>query len=197
VQTGILNTALVQNGLQAGVFNVADTALGAQIGFFNYANYSDGAVLGLINIVRNGLHAVETTFDDRSMLRTAFLLGGPYNYNYISFEMKARYPRHLWGGSFGMGVHIPGRQWFSDLDAGAGLVLNEKYWENYSVTGRVRAIAGISPSRWFSAFLGATFNIEAWPASYRPNLNPDRDGDRLGSDIRELMWPGFVIGVRI
>ena len=197
MQAGLINTAGTQNGLQAGIMNFADTARGAQIGIINYATHSEGAVIGLVNIILNGMHDVETTFDDRSMLRTAFLLGGPYNYNYIEFDMKARYPRHLWGGSAGIGVHMPGKLVFSDIDAGAGLVLNEKYWENYSVTGRARFIAGIRPMRWFSIFGGATFNIEAWPATFRSNLNPEHDGDRLGSDIREKMWPGFVMGVRI
>ncbi len=197
MQAGFINTAGTQCGVQAGLMNFADTARGAQIGFVNYATHGEGAVVGLINIILNGMHDVETTFDDRSMLRTAFLLGGPYNYNYISFDMKARYPRHLWGGSVGVGVHMPGRLLFADVDAGTGVVFNEKYWENFSVTGRLRALAGIRPMRWFSVFAGATYNLEAWPATYRPNLNPEHDGDRLGSDIRETMWPGFVLGVRI
>ena len=197
VQAGLVNAVGTQNGMQIGLINAADTARGLQAGIFNYARHSEGAVLGLFSLILNGLHDVETTFDEKSMLRTALVLGGPYNYNYVSFDMKARYPRHLWGGSAGVGVHIPRKYAFADLDAGMGVLMNEIDLENYSVTGRVRAIAGASPARYLNLFAGFTYNVEAWPGSGRPNLNPDREGDRMTDDIRTIQWPGFVLGVRI
>jgi hypothetical protein len=62
---------------------------------------------------------------------------------------------------------------------------------------RARGLIGFSPMRWFSVFAGATMNAEAWPASLRPNLNPDREGDRWSSDIQARTWPGFLLGVRL
>jgi hypothetical protein len=177
--------------------NIADTARGLQVGLFNYATYGQGYALGPLNIILNGMHDAEMTFDDRSMLRTAFLLGGPYNYNFLSFDMKARYPHHLWGASTGTGLHIPYGRAFFDADAGAGLVLNEYDWENYSVTGRLRAIAGFSAARYFNLFFGLTYNSESWSASMRPNLNPEIEGEAWGDDIRAHRWGGFVLGVRI
>lgn len=197
VQAGLVNAAGTQTGVQVGLINAADTARGLQMGLVNYARHSDGAVLGLFSLILNGLHDVEATFDDRSMLRTALVLGGPYNYNYISFDMKAREPRHLWGASAGVGVHIPYNRFFADIDAGVGSVFNEVDWENHSLVGRVRAIGGISPARYFNLFGGFTYNVEAWPGSKRPNLNPGIAGDRMGDDIRTHQWPGFVLGVRI
>ena len=197
LQASAMNVALVQSGVQAGLLNFADTSRGLQAGLINYATHGESAVLGLINIVGNGLHDVETTFDDRSMLRTALVLGGAYNYNYLSFDMKARYPRHLWGGSAGVGVHIPGRRVFADADLGAGMLWNEENLDNYSVHMRLRGVVGYQPTRWFSLFAGLTYNAEAWPGSQYPNLNPDRDGEAWGNDIRAFRWPGFVLGVRI
>lgn len=197
LQASAMNVALVQSGVQAGLLNFADTSRGLQAGLINYATHGESAVLGLINIVGNGLHDVETTFDDRSMLRTALVLGGAYNYNYLSFDMKARYPRHLWGGSAGVGVHIPGRRAFVDADLGAGVLWNDENLDNYSVHMRLRGVAGYQPTRWFSLFAGLTYNAEAWPVSQYPNLNPDRDGESWGDDIRAFRWPGFVLGVRI
>ncbi len=197
VQAGLLNVAANQRGIQAALINVADTARGLQVGLINYATYGKGYALGPINIILNGMHDAEMTFDDRSMLRTAFLLGGPYNYNYLSFDMKARYPRHLWGGSTGTGVHVPYGRAFFDADAGIGLVLNEYEWENYSVTGRLRGIAGFSAARYFNVFFGLTYNSEAWPGTQRPNLNPEIEGEAWGDDIRAHRWGGFVLGVRI
>jgi hypothetical protein len=197
IQAGGLNVAGSQSGIQAGLFNIADTAAGLQIGPVNYATHSDGYVLGLINVILNGMHDLEATFDDRSMLRTAFLLGGPYNYNYISFDMKARYPRHLWGGSAGLGVHIPMARAFADVDLGGGIVWNDVDWGNQSYTARLRLIGGYSPMRWFNVFAGLTVNAEVWPSSDFPNLNPDRRGEHWGDDLRAVRWPGFVMGVRI
>ncbi|MBW8886322.1 MAG: caspase family protein [Fibrobacteres bacterium] len=197
IQLGGLNVAESQRGLQAGLVNIADSSRGLQAGLFNYATHGEGLVLGLVSVVRNGMHDAEATFDDRSMLRTAFLLGGPYNYNYLSFDMKARYPRHLWGGSAGVGVHIPLAYAFVDLDAGGGLVFNDVDWDNQSYTARFRLIGGYAPSRWFNVFGGFTANLEMWPASRFPNLNPDRKGERWGDEIRAEKWPGFVVGVRI
>lgn len=197
VQAGAINLAGRQRGIQAGLMNIADTSQGLQAGLINYATHGDGYVLGLANIILNGMHDVEATFDDRSMLRTAFLLGGPYNYDYLSFDMKARYPRHLWGGSAGVGVHIPLAHAFADIDAGAGLVWNDVDWDNLSYTGRLRLLAGYAPIRWFNVFAGFTVNAELWPASRFPNLNPNRDGEHWGDDIRAERWPGFVLGVRI
>ncbi len=197
MQIGLLNVDFAGKGAQVGLLNFADTSRGVQVGFFNYASHGESAVLGLINIIGNGLHDIEATVDERSMLRTALVLGGRYNYNYLSFDMKARYPRHLWGGSAGMGVHLPQRHAFADIDIGGGLVLNDVEWKNYSVTGRLRGVLGITPMRWFSVFAGATFNIEAWPASRFPNLNPNQRGEAWTSDIRAERWPGFLMGVRI
>jgi hypothetical protein len=197
LQAGLLNVAGSQRGVQAALMNIADTARGLQVGLFNYATYGQGYALAPISIILNGMHDVEMTFDDRSMLRTAFLLGGPYNYNYVSFDMKARYPRHLWGSSMGTGFHVPYGRAFFDADFGAGLVLNEYDWENYSVTGRLRGIAGFSAARYFNVFFGLTYNSEAWAASMRPNLNPESEGEAWGDDIRARRWGGFVLGVRI
>jgi hypothetical protein len=94
-------------------------------------------------------------------------------------------------------LHIPYGRAFFDADAGAGLVLNEYDWENYSVTGRLRAIAGFSAARYFNLFFGLTYNSESWSASMRPNLNPEIEGEAWGDDIRAHRWGGFVLGVRI
>lgn len=197
VQGGLLNTAGTHTGIQAGLMNFAGESRGLQAGLLNYAVHSEAAVLGLVNIIGNGLHDLETTLDEKSMLRTAFLLGGPYNYNYISFDMKARYPRHLWGYSAGVGMHLPRKPVFADLDMGVGMLYNEVDWDNYSVHGRVRFLAGYSPIRWFSLFGGLTYNAEAWPGSRRPNLNPERNGEHWFDDVRARRWTGFVLGVRI
>jgi hypothetical protein len=197
MQAGFVNWAGTLRGLQVGPLNFADTARGLQAGLFNYATHGEGPVLGLINVVGNGLHDLETTFDDRSMLRTALLLGGPYNYNYLSLDMKARYPRHLWGGSAGVGVHLPRKPVFADVDASFGMLWNDEAWDNYSLQMRLRGVVGYSPMRWFSLFAGATYNAEAWPRSQYPNLNPDRVGEPWGDDLRAFRWPGFVLGVRI
>jgi hypothetical protein len=197
VQAGALNFARTQRGIQAGTANFADTSQGLQAGFFNYATHGQGVVLGLVSVILNGMHDLETTFDDRSMLRTGLLLGGPYNYNFVSFDMKARYPRHLWGGSAGVGVHIPLARAFADADLAGGMLFNDVDWENVSYTGRLRLIGGYAPIRWFNVFAGFTVNLEAWPASRYPNLNPDREGEHWGDDVRAERWPGFVLGVRI
>lgn len=197
LQAGAVNVALVQTGVQAGLLNFADTSRGLQAGLINYATHGESAVLGLISIVGNGLHDVEVAFDERSMMRTALVLGGKYNYNYLSFDMKARYPRHLWGGSAGVGVHIPGRRAFADADLGAGWLWNEEDWDNYSMHIRLRGVVGWQPMRWFSLFAGLTYNAEAWPGTQYPNLNPDREGEKWGDDLRAHRWPGFVLGVRL
>ena len=77
------------------------------------------------------------------------------------------------------------------------MIYNDQDWDNYSVHMRLRGLAGFAPMRWFSVFAGATFNAEAWPASLRPNLNPNREGEKWGSDIQAYTWPGFVLGVRL
>jgi hypothetical protein len=96
-----------------------------------------------------------------------------------------------------VGVHIPHKYVFGDVDAGMGLLYNDVDWENFSVTGRVRALGGISAARYLNVFAGVTYNMEFWGNSTRPNLNPDRSGDRMGDDIRSVQWLGFVVGVRI
>jgi hypothetical protein len=197
VQAGLINVSLVQTGVQAGLMNFADTSRGLQAGLINYATYGESAVLGLISIVGNGLHDVEATLDEKSMMRTALVLGGKYNYNYVSFDMKARDPRFLWGGSAGVGVHLPQKYVFADGDIGAGILWNDYDWDNISMHLRVRGIVGLQPMRWFSIFAGATYNAEAWPGSRFPNLNPNKDGEAWGDDLRAVRWPGFVLGVRI
>jgi hypothetical protein len=197
LQASAVNVALVQTGVQAGLLNYADTSRGLQVGLINYATYGESAVLGLVSIVGNGMHDVEATFDERSMMRTALVLGGAYNYNYLSFDMKARYPRHLWGGSAGVGFHIPGRHLFMDMDLGAGVLFNDQDWKNYTGHMRARALAGVKFLRWFSLFGGVSMNTETWSNSRRPNLNPDREGEHWSDDTQGFVWPGFFLGVRL
>ena len=114
-----------------------------------------------------------------------------------SFHLKARHPRHLGGGSGGLGLQLPRDPFFLGLDLGAGWLSNEKDWDNYSVTGRLRTLMGYRPMRYFSVFGGLTYNFEAWPGTQRPNLNPGSDGEPWGDDIRAERWTGFFLGVRL
>jgi hypothetical protein len=119
------------------------------------------------------------------------------NYTWYAFDMKARHPRRLWGGSGGLGLQPPRDPFFLGLDAGAGWLSNESDWDNNSVTGRIRALMGYRPMRYFSVFGGLTYNAEVWPASQRPNLNPGSAGERWNSDLRAERWTGFFLGVRL
>ena len=197
LQVGAVNAAWRGTGVQAGLVNVAGRFTGVQAGLLNIAKKADGAVLGPLNIIGNGLHDLEVSLDEKSMLRTAVQLGGRHNYTWYSFDMKGRYPRHLWGGSGGLGLHIPSGPVYAAFDAGAGILYNEEDWDNYSVTGRMRWMIGYAPMRYFAVFGGFSYNLEAWPASRYPNLNPGSDGQEWGSDIRSKRWPGFFFGVRI
>lgn len=196
-QAGVINAAVSGQGIQAGVLNVAGDWTGLQVGMVNFAPRAEGAVIGLLNIIGNGIHDLDVTVDERSMLRTALVLGGPYNYTYFSFDMKALQPRHLWGGSAGLGLHLPRKPFYLEADFGGGWLGNEVDWDNYSLTGRSRAIFGYQPMRYFSVFGGLSYNLEAWPGSQRPNLNPETTGDRLGEDLRYERWLGFFLGVRL
>lgn len=197
LQAGLINAAIRGSGAQVGMVNAAGRFRGLQLGLVNIAKENHGAVIGPLNIIGNGLHDVEASTDEKSMLHTTVLLGGRYNYTWYSFDMKARYPRHLWGGSAGLGLHIPSGPLYTDLDLGSGILWNEKAWDNFSVTGRLRWLVGYQPMRYFSVFGGFTYNLEAWPGSQRPNLNPGRDGEQWGEDIRAERWPGFLFGVRL
>lgn len=197
LQAGVINAAVSGQGLQAGVLNVAGDWTGLQVGVVNIAPRAEGAVIGLLNIIGNGIHDLDVTVDEKSMLRTALVLGGPYNYTYFSFDMKGLKPRHLWGGSAGLGLHLPRKPFYLEADFGGGWLGNEVDWDNYSLTGRSRAIFGYQPMRYFSVFGGLSYNLEAWPGSQRPNLNPGSTGDRLGDDLRHERWLGFFLGVRL
>lgn len=197
LQAGLINAAIRGSGAQVGILNAAGRFRGLQLGLVNIARENHGAVIGPLNIIGNGLHDVEAYTDEKSMLHATVLLGGKYNYTWYSFDMKARYPRHLWGGSAGLGLHIPSGPLYTDLDFGPGILWNEKAWENFSVTGRLRWLVGYQPMRYFSVFGGFTYNLEAWPGSQRPNLNPGKDGESWGEDIRAERWPGFIFGVRL
>lgn len=196
-QAGLINGTDRGLGAQIGLLNIAREIKGVQIGLVNYAHRADGAVIGALNLVGNGLHDLETTVDEKSMLRTALLLGGSHNYTWYSFDMKARHPRHLWGGSGGLGLQLPRDPFFLGLDLGAGWLSNEYDWDNHSVTGRLRTLMGYRPMRYFSVFGGITYNFEAWPGSRRPNLNPGSAGKPWGDDIRAERWTGFFLGVRL
>lgn len=197
MQAGLMNAAGNFRGAQLGLLNAAYKVSGLQLGLVNYAHRADGAVIGAINLIGNGLHDLETTVDEKSMLRTALLLGGTHNYTWYSFDMKALKPRHLWGGSAGLGLQLPRDPFFLGLDLGAGWLSNEEDKDNNSVTGRIRTLMGYRPMRYFSVFGGITYNLEAWPSSQRPNLNPGSDGTAWGEDIRAERWTGFFLGVRL
>lgn len=196
-QVGLVNAAWRGTGAQIGVLNAAGRFKGAQVGLINVAGHSEGAVIGLLNIIGNGLHDLETTVDEKSMLRTALLLGGTHNYTWYSFDMKARSPRHLWGGSAGLGLHLPRKPFYLDWDLGGGWLGNENDWDNYSVTARTRGLLGYQPMRYFSLFGGLSYNLEAWPGSRRSNLNPGSTGRYMADNIRYVRWIGVFLGVRL
>lgn len=124
--SGIANFARWIYGTQISLFNIAGEVGGSQIGLINYCDTVKGLPLGLISIVRKGIHQLEVSSSDLSMLNVTLRTGTHRLYNILSSGMFRVNNSSL--ASFGYGIGTMGkhqRKIAIGTELVASLVFNE------------------------------------------------------------------------
>jgi hypothetical protein len=136
--SGLANFARWIYGTQISLFNIAGEVGGSQIGLINYCDTVKGLPIGLISIVRKGIHQLEVSSSDLSMLNVTLRTGTHRLYNILSSGMFKVTNASL--ASFGYGIGTMGKH-RRKIAVGTELVASLVFNESIK--------AAITPDFWF------------------------------------------------
>lgn len=181
-------------GLQFSPVNVAGGRWhGVQIGVINVANDADAQV-GLLNVDFHGRFLLEAWSKPEAGAVLAGIEHGPAHMHSIyAFEVRVTSGRP-WA-VLGLGAHLtPSDRVYVDLDVLQHVQLAGDSGGPNQLS-ELRVVAGYSPSPWWSAFVGPTFNVLAARDPHdadAPSFAWTLDGR---SSTAVMAWPGIALGV--
>ena len=201
VQLAVLNIGGAVDGAQIGVVNVARKIDGLQLGVVNVATESNagGAPIGLLSVAPDGRRAIEAWVADIIPARLGFKLGSQRLYTLLAIAASNSY---LAAGA-GLGVHVPARSFYIDVDLSLYEVRDESFDEKEGIDAmsEARAMVGFPLDLGFSVFAGISANgIMSWERNEpaRDDLGVFRNF-RTGSidrgDFSMEISPGFFAGI--
>jgi hypothetical protein len=156
-QISLVNIGSDVRGAQIGLVNVAQKMSGLQLGIVNVATESSkGAVpLGLVNGAPDGHRAVEAWIADIVPVRVGVKLGSGRVYTLFAAGVSND---HLAGG-LGLGVHLPGRSFWVDIDAASYALFEPDFSDTDSEhLTELRVMAGLPLGIGLSLFAGISAN---------------------------------------
>ncbi|WP_233576784.1 caspase family protein [Citreicoccus inhibens] len=210
-----INVAQRLSGVQLGLFNMADDATGVQVGLVNVGGVMHGLQLGMLNIaddvtvpigilsiVKRGRLVVELAADDISPVSMGLKYGNQRVYVLVTAGLSPWAHSYRLVTMVGMGMHLPlgaEERYSLDADIAYGGWSPHMFGSGPSNSlYRLRAVMAWELKRRFALFAGPMLHY------YRA---PQEDEDRgiswmpqfeVGSArMRNRMWPGLVVGVRI
>jgi hypothetical protein len=201
VQLAVLNIGGAVDGAQIGVVNVARRIDGLQLGLVNVATESNaaGAPIGLLSVAPDGRRSIEAWVADIIPARLGLKLGSQRLYTLLAIAASTNY---LAAGA-GLGVHVPARSFYIDIDLGFYEVRDQNLDEAKRVDAmtEARAMVGVPLDLGFSVFAGLSANgIMSWngdePA--RDDLGVFRQfrtGSIDSGDFSMEISPGFFAGL--
>jgi hypothetical protein len=188
----------VVNGGQFGIINVAQFVTGAQFGILNVAEDVAGAPIGFVSIVKHGQHHLALWGSDTADLNLGVKLGNQHVYSLFTVGTeRLTEDRRLFAG-FGLGVHIPKRQVFFNIEALTLGIKEAGTWpDDLHMLHKGRMGMGWRLAPRFSVVGGATVNV------YTSRLNDGADfAERMWYHGKEnstwvRVWPGLFFGFQI
>jgi hypothetical protein len=199
VQVGLVNYGGGVGGAQIGLVNVARRIDGLQLGLVNVATESSagGAPIGLLSLAPDGRRDLELWIADVLPGRIGFKLGSRSMYTLLAVAGSDE----LLAAGAGLGVHLPGRAHYVDIDLTGYEVLSSDFEEADGVDAlaELRAMVAIPLDLGFAVFGGVSAaGVMSWDS-----LHPARDlglvtlrevgGD--GDDFTMRISPGLFVGL--
>ncbi|MFT3922037.1 MAG: hypothetical protein QM778_05850 [Myxococcales bacterium] len=204
-QLGAVNLARHVRGLQVGGMNVAASEVrGLQLGLVNYADDADVS-LGVLGITRKGGVHPQLSMGDNALVTTAVRFDARYNYSFVAFGVHPVGGDHSYSLGAGLGAKANLKsEWLDfDVDLAAHAVQPWSGWRSGvpNALFQLRAMLRLNLHRHFSVLAGPALSLlveRDLERAVRPGFAlPARELTRAGANTRVLLWPGFVIGVRL
>lgn len=203
LQLSVINVCGDTDGAQVGVVNVARRVQGAQIGVINVANEVSGAPVGVLSLVRRGRHQLAVGSSDVSPLNVGIKLGNEHVYSVLAVGGESTDDRDRRFGGCGLGVEMPFRRFFGQIEAVAYDIGEPRRAGDHSDDGLHilnRATFGLG---WQAApRLAVVGGLAVNVFTSKRNEGGDLIGlpiwyaDRQGPTFTRV-WPGFFLGVQI
>ena len=210
--SGGFNTAEDLRGLQLGLININEYGAGCMAGLVNISGSENIVPLGLVNIMKNGIIHGAVYTDEMLFLNAGFRSGSRYFYSFFGFGLGNGYSyRRLdipkegrnipISARLGIGLEIPVKNFFFDLDVSAGGIFvsgKERYGSGEELAsyivplGQMRLIFGYKIFEHMGFFTGLTYGI------YNLPLIPDKragDYNVKSGNYFSGRW-GFVGGIQ-
>lgn len=192
--SGAVNAARRVSGLQLGVVNAAGEIDGLQLGVVNVADEGDAGI-GLINVVRHGYHALELWSSETGRVHVGTKLGHRYTYTLLSAALDQ--DRLMFG--LGLGVHLPRRAFYVDIDAtGYGVRTHQFDEAENDLLAKLRVAAGLPIADGLTAFAGLSLT-GAFAFDGKPGEDPTPFVFRTFEDNNTTLRlsPGLFAGVSV
>lgn len=193
-QIGTVNVGGELRGAQIGVVNIAARISGTQIGVINIATESGkgGVPIGLVNVAPDGYRAAEAWLSDVIPARLGVKVGSGPVYTLAAIGVGRDYV----AGGLGLGVHLPARDYWIDLDVASYAVRTLGFEEtDIDQLAELRGMVGTRLSDQLGVFAGAALNAA---------LSYDDDGREVGlltfkqietEDVSAWLSPSLFVGI--
>jgi len=192
VQAGIVNVGKEVNGVQAGLLNVGEKTSGLSLGLVNVAKESDAVTIAPLNFIGNGIHNIDIWASESSAVTADVKFGGKYIYTLIGAG-TVRIDDPWWTFGFGMGVHIPAKLTWLEVDASTWGIASGGQLAPGAHT-KLRGSLGLNLSKHFQPFVGASANTWWSDGSVRARAVGLPVGK--ASKGRITSWPGVHAGIQ-
>jgi len=204
---GFSNVSGNVNGIQFAPFlNVGMKVNGMQIGIINYADSINGLTIGAINIVKNGLHKFEFSYNELGMASLAFKTGSYGFHNIFYGALEATEGKKDWGVGYGFGSMIFGKKKIQLAVSTVSIQMsrNGEFYKGVNLLNRAAFSLGIKANNGLDVFFSPTFNLllrepsaqnleeatfEIAPFDFSQKIDPY-------SDAVYQSWIGFEAGIR-
>jgi hypothetical protein len=181
-----------QGGVQVGVVNYATNVKGVQLGVVNVAEEAEGIPIGLVSVVlKGGQTHGQTWFDEMGFINFGFIHGSKTVYNIYTAAVDINDKQ--WAGGLGLGVHIPVKSLFVNIEGVTSYVLDYPGTDLKGMLNRFRTYVGYSPIKQITIIGGVSFNH----LNVRQSEDFTLTGYEFGfSSGRNHYWPGLFIGLQ-
>lgn len=205
---GLVNVATGNmQGIQiSGLINFARRLNGLQIGFLNLADTVErGIPIGFLSLVRRGYNKWEIGTSETLYGTASLKLGVSRFYNIFSIGFRPEEDNITWALGYGVGTQIPqGKRTSLSIDAiGYQIFEEDEFWDNnLNLLNRLSLSYNLHLSRHFTLYAGAAINVLVADnfnsnGEIRESIAPWAVFDRIYTDTRVQIYPGFQAGIRL
>jgi uncharacterized caspase-like protein len=191
-----INLARQVRGGQVGAVNLAGTVRGFQIGLVNLAGDLQGTPVGVVNYARNGLLALQGSYDECGLAEVSLASGGRHIYTAFSVGERPGATAPVLAIGLAAGGYCPTRHGFAQVEAGGQRLFRDWHARaGANTAARLRLLWGQRVMGPWSLYVGVSGNV-LFHGQAAALVEPWGGRQWAWGRGRYLAWPGLGAGLR-